>query len=142
VEEVKEKKYLHGSAIKISIFLNIFNVHVNRVPVAGEIEYLHYQPGEFLPAFKSHASEINERNYVGIRCKHNPNVVVLVVQITGFIARRIVCWAKTGDKLQTGDLFGMIKFGSCTEIYLPLGTTVLVEKGQNVRGGETIIGKF
>ena len=142
VEEVNENRYLHGSALKVSIFLNVFNVHVNRVPVAGEIEYLYYQPGKFLPAFKSHASEINERNYVGIRCKHKPDLAVLVVQITGFIARRIVCWAKKGDKLQTGDLFGMIKFGSCTEIYLPLGTSILVEKGQKVRGGETIIGRF
>jgi len=141
VEEVNENKYLHGSAIKVSIFLNIFNVHVNRVPVAGEIEYLYYQPGKFLPAFKSHASDINERNYVGIRCKHNSHLAVLVVQITGFIARRIVCWVKTGDRLQTGDLFGMIKFGSCTEIYLPVETTVLVKKGQKVRGGETIIGR-
>ena len=95
-----------------------------------------------MPAFKSHASDINERNYVGIRGTHNTNFAVLVVQITGFIARRIVCWAKTGDKLEKGDLFGMIKFGSCTEIYLPLGTTVLVKKGQKVRGGETIIGRF
>lgn len=142
VEEVEEKKYLQSKAIKVSIFLNLFNVHVNRIPVAGEIEYLHYHPGKFIPAFKSHASEINERNYVGIRCKNNPNLCVLVVQITGFIARRIVCWAQIGDKLQQGDLFGMIKFGSCTELYLPNNSKVYVEKGQKVRGGETIIGRL
>lgn len=142
VEKIEEKNYLRGPAIKVSIFLNIFNVHVNRVPVTGVIDYLHYRPGKFLPAFKSHASQLNERNYVGIKCKDNPDVAVLVVQITGFIARRIVCWAKAGEKLRQGDLFGMIKFGSCTELYLPVETTVFVEKGQKVRGGETIIGRF
>lgn len=142
VEEVEENTYLHSPAIKISIFLNIFNVHVNRVPVAGEIEYICYRPGKFLPAFKTHASEINERNYVGIRCADNPNLAVLVVQITGFIARRIVCWVEKGDKLEQGDLFGMIKFGSCTELYIPINSTVFVKKGQKVRGGETIIGRL
>jgi len=142
VEEVEEKIYLNRSAIKVSIFLSIFNVHVNRVPVAGVIDYLNYHPGKFIPAFKSHASHLNERNYVGIRCENNTNWAVLVVQITGFIARRIVCWVKVGERLGQGDLLGMIKFGSCTELYLPVDSTVLVEKGQKVRGGETIIGRF
>lgn len=142
VEEVEENCYLHSAAIKVSIFLNIFNVHVNRTPVAGIIDYLYYKPGKFLPAFKSHASHLNERNYVGIRCENNPDFRLMVVQITGFIARRIVCWVKAGDKLGQGERFGMIKFGSCTEIYLPVGTKVLVEKGQKVRGGKTVIGRF
>lgn len=142
IEEVEENNYFQGAAIKVSIFLNIFNVHVNRTPVAGVIDYIHYKPGKFLPAFKSHASHLNERNYVGIKCENNSNLRILVVQITGFIARRIVCWAKEGDKLLQGDRFGMIKFGSCTEIYLPVGTKVLVEKGQKVRGGITVIGRF
>jgi phosphatidylserine decarboxylase len=142
VEEVEENYYLHSAAIKVSIFLNIFNVHVNRAPVAGIIDYLYYKPGKFLPAFKSHASHLNERNYVGIRCENNPDFRLMVVQITGFIARRIVCWAKAGDQLRQGERFGMIKFGSCTEIYLPVGTKVLVEKGQKVRGGKTVIGRF
>jgi phosphatidylserine decarboxylase len=142
VEEVKEENYLRGSAVKVSIFLNIFNVHVNRVPITGVIDYLYYHPGSFIPAFKEHASQLNERNYVGIRCDDNPSWAVLVVQITGFIARRIVCWAKTGEKLAQGDLLGMIKFGSCTELYLPNEAIVLVKKGQKVRGGETIIGRF
>jgi phosphatidylserine decarboxylase len=142
VEKVEEKNYLHRSAIKVSIFLNIFNVHVNRVPIAGVIDYLCYHPGKFIPAFKSHASQLNERNYIGIKSEDNPGWAVLVVQITGFIARRIVCWIKVGERLGQGDLLGMIKFGSCTELYLPSDSTVLVEKGQKVRGGETIIGRF
>lgn len=142
VEEVVEENYLRGSALKVSIFLNIFNVHVNRMPIAGEIDYLYYRQGKFLPAFKSHASHLNERNYVGIRWEENPAVSILVVQITGFIARRIVCWVKEKEKLAQGELFGMIKFGSCTELYLPLNSEILVKKGQKVRGGETIIGRL
>jgi len=142
VEEVEETRYLKGPAVKVSIFLNIFNVHVNRTPIAGSVEYVHYQPGKFLPAFKGHASSLNERNYVGIRSEHNPRMSLLVVQITGFIARRVVCWVKVGDTLQQGQRFGLIKFGSCTEVYLPQGSVILVEKGHKVKGGETIIGRL
>jgi len=142
IEEVEENRFIKGSAVKVSIFLNIFNVHVNRSPINGMVEYIHYQPGQFLPAFKGHASEINERNYVGIKSTDNNEWKVLVVQITGFIARRIVCWVKEGQNLLQGQRFGMIKFGSCTEIYLPAGSEILVVKGQKVRGGETVIGRL
>ncbi|HHZ16627.1 MAG TPA: phosphatidylserine decarboxylase family protein [Clostridia bacterium] len=142
VEEVEEENYLHNKAVKVSIFLNVFNVHVNRAPLAGAVDYLVYRPGKFLPAFKSHASTLNERNYVGIKSEENPAWSVLVVQITGFVARRIVCWVKQGEKLGQGEIFGMIKFGSCTELYLPLGFELLVKKGDKVKGGETIIGRF
>lgn len=142
VEEVMEDRYIKGPAVKVSIFLNIFNVHVNRTPLAGRVEYVHYQPGQFLPAFKGHASQINERNYVGIRSLEHPAWNFLVVQITGFVARRIVCWVKTGDDLQKGQRFGLIKFGSCTEVYLPRGAEISVAKGDKVRGGETIIGRM
>lgn len=142
VEEVEEDRFLKGKAIKVSIFLNVFNVHVNRSPISGKVEYTHYQPGNFLPAFKGHASHLNERNYVGIRNKENPKIAILVVQITGFIARRIVSWVKVGDDLDQGQRFGLIKFGSCTEVYLPLGSDILVSKGEKVKGGETIIGRL
>lgn len=142
IEEVEENQYLKSRAIKVSIFLSVFNVHINRAPVEGTIDYVHYKPGKFLPAFKSHASYLNERNYIGIRWARNTNLAVLVVQITGFIARRIVCWVKEGERLQQGERFGMIKFGSCTEIYLPMGTEVLVKKGQKIKGGITIVGRF
>ncbi|NYE56826.1 phosphatidylserine decarboxylase family protein [Carboxydothermus ferrireducens] len=140
VAEVNASHYLKGPAVKISIFLSIFDVHVNRAPVEGRVEYVYYREGKFLPAFKSHASEINERNYIGIK---NPYLQVLVVQITGFIARRIVSYVKPGDILKKGQLLGMIKFGSCTEIYLPKETVeVLVQKGQRVYGGITVIGRI
>ncbi|GAV23013.1 phosphatidylserine decarboxylase family protein [Carboxydothermus pertinax] len=140
VAEVLENSYLKGPAVKVSIFLSLFDVHVNRAPLSGQVEYIHYRPGKFLPAFKSHASEINERNYIGIK---NSRVKVLVVQITGFVARRIVSFVKLGDNLNKGQLFGMIKFGSCTEIYLPKDRVeILVQKGERVFGGTTVIGRI
>jgi len=139
VNKANEKQFLEGYAQRVSIFLSILNVHVNRSPIEGEIKLIKYVPGKFLPAFKSHASEINERNYVGIE---SPVLKVLVCQITGFIARRIVCYARQGDKLEQGQSFGMIKFGSCTEIYMPEGVEVLVRPGDSVKGGETIIGRL
>lgn len=142
IDNVQEDRVIHGKAIKVSIFLNIFNVHVNRAPIAGKVTYLKYQPGKFLPAFKGHASHLNERNYLGICCQENPKLSLLVVQITGFIARRIVCWFKEGSTLEQGERFGLIKFGSCTEVYLPEGSEVLVQEGQKVKGGETVIGRL
>lgn len=139
VSDVREDKFMGRPARKVSIFLSIFNVHVNRSPVAGEVKYLQYVPGKFLPAFKSHASEINERNYVGIE---SSGFRVLVCQVTGFIARRIVCYAREGRQLDQGQMFGMIKFGSCTEIYVPQDVEILVGPGDSVKGGETIIGRF
>ena len=142
VSEVEEIRYIKGPAVKISIFLSIFNVHVNRCPVEGQVEYLQYQPGKYLPAFKSHASEINERNYLGIKTRAQEPQYILLTQITGFIARRIVCWSKIGDHLEQGERFGLIKFGSCTEIYLPRGSEIYAEKGMKVRGGLTVLGRL
>lgn len=139
VSRVNEDSFIGGPSVKVSIFLSVFNVHVNRTPVAGEVKYVRYVPGKFLPAFKSHASELNERNYIGIE---SCGFKVLVCQITGFIARRIVCYAKSGDWMGQGQLFGMIKFGSCTEIYVPEGVEILVQPGDSVKGGESIIGRL
>lgn len=137
VDTVEEESFLKGGSIRVSIFLSIFDVHLNRSPLAGTVAYRHYRPGKFIPAFKSHASDINEKNYVGIEsngCK------VLVCQITGFIARRIKCWAGPGQVLNRGEIFGIIRFGSGTEIFLPLDTKIYIKKGDQVRAGETIIG--
>lgn len=142
IEEVEESKYLDGPAVKIAVFMNVFNVHVNRTPIDGEVEYIEYKKGKFLPAFKGHASSINERNYLGLRSRCNPKLKILVVQITGFIARRIVCWTKVGDNLERGERFGMIKFGSCVEVYMPKGSKICVKLGQKVRSGETVIGRL
>lgn len=142
LEDVEEEKYIKGPAVKISIFMNVFNVHVNRAPIDAVVDFIEYKPGKFLPAFKGHASHINERNYIGIRSKKDPHLMILVVQITGFIARRIVCWVKPGKELSRGERFGMIKFGSCVEVYLPKGSEISVKLGQKVRGGQTILGRL
>ncbi len=137
--EIYEDRFLKSKAVKVSIFLSIFNVHLNRCPMAGIIKYRSYRPGKMIPAFKSHASDINEKNYVGLESN---GLRVLVTQITGFIARRIVCWVNVGDQVSRGQIFGLIKFGSCTEIIVPPEVEVLVQKGEKVVGGETIIGRL
>ncbi|MEG6615568.1 phosphatidylserine decarboxylase family protein [Peptococcaceae bacterium 1198_IL3148] len=139
IDEVLENDYIKGKALRVSIFLSVFNVHINRSPVVGEVEYRSYRPGKFLPAFKSHASEINEKSFIGIK---TGKWRVMVTQVTGFIARRIVCWVDVGDQLERGERFGLIKFGSCTELFLPLQTELRVKAGDKVRGGETIIGRL
>lgn len=137
VSEMDENDFIKGKAIKVSIFLSLFNVHINRSPVAGTVKFTAYRPGKYLPAFKSHASDINERNTIGVE---GNGIRVIVHQITGFVARRIVCWVKEGDVLTTGERFGLIKFGSCTEIIVPAGTEIRVKPGDKVKGAKTIIG--
>lgn len=130
--ELKEGEYT-----RISIFLNIFNVHVNRVPVAGTIEKLHYHPGKFLNASLDKASDQNERQSILIKTKDD--VLVGCVQIAGLIARRIVCNLDDEQKVETGERFGIIRFGSRTDVYLPKGIAPLVAEGQLAIGGETIL---
>ncbi len=139
IDEIDEDMFIKGKAKRVSIFLSVFNVHLNRCPVAGEVKYIHYRPGKMIPAFKSHASDINEKNFVGIE---NGKLRIMVTQITGFVARRIVCWVREGDKVFKGDLFGLIKFGSCTEIIVPMGVEIAVKPGEKVVGGETVIGRL
>ncbi|MHB8172250.1 MAG: phosphatidylserine decarboxylase family protein [Thermincolia bacterium] len=139
ITEIEENKFLKDKAKKVTIFLSVFNVHLNRTPIEGTIAYREYRPGMMVPAYKSHAADVNETNYVGIQ---NDKLKVLVTQITGLIARRIVCWVETGEQVKRGDLFGLIKFGSCTEIMVPLNVEILVKKGDKVKGGETIIGRL
>jgi len=138
VERVMEDQFLKGESIRVRIFLSIFNVHVNRSPMAGEVVFRSYRPGQMIPAFKSHASEVNEKNYVGIQ---NTHLQILVTQVTGFIARRIVCWVNKGDKVVKGERYGLIKFGSCSEIFVPTNVEIMVSPGDKVRGGITVIGR-
>lgn len=139
IEQVFEGDYLKTEAQKVSIFLSIFNVHINRSPMDGKVEYLNYQSGRYLPAYRTEAACQNEQNRLGLR---NDSCRVLVNQIAGLIARRIVCWPRLGDELKRGERFGLIKFGSCTELYLPPGVKLEVKKGDRVKGGETIIGRI
>jgi len=137
VDEIAEETFLGSKAVRVSIFLSLFNVHINRSPIEGVVKYTSYRPGKYLPAFKSHASDINERNTIGIE---GSGTRVLVHQITGFVARRIVCGVKEGEYLRRGQIFGLIKFGSCTEVIVPAETAIKVKPGDRVKGAETIIG--
>ncbi len=138
VKVLEHDDILKCKAYKLSIFLSLFSVHVNRVPMSGEIFYKKYIPGKFFPAFKSHASQFNERNIIGIR---GNCLDLVVIQITGFVARRIVDWVKISEFVTQGDLFGLIKFGSSTEIIIPYDHVgIKVKPGDKVRGGKTVIG--
>lgn len=123
---------------RISIFMNIFNVHVNRSPVSGEIKEIKYIPGKFFNAELDKSSEKNERNLINIKSEQGD---FTVVQIAGLIARRIVCWVKKGDKLLIGQRIGMIKFGSRVDLYIPSGYEIEVHKGDKVIAGQTILAK-
>lgn len=122
---------------KISIFLNVFDVHVNRVPIDGKLIKSVYHPGKFLNASFDKASDVNERHSYVI--KHNPKISIPFVQVAGLIARRIRCDVKEGDKLKAGQRFGMIRFGSRMDVYLPKGISPLICEGQRMIGGETIL---
>jgi phosphatidylserine decarboxylase len=121
---------------RVSIFMSVFDVHVNRSPVSGEVERIVYRPGKFLNADLDKASEDNERNGLVVR---TPSGRYGVVQIAGLIARRIVCFVKEGQLVSAGERFGLIRFGSRVDVYLPAGTKPLVAVGQYALGGETII---
>lgn len=125
---------------RVSVFLSIFDAHVQRAPVAGEVISIKYQPGQFGSAERDEASAENERNSVWFRTPEGVDVVA--VQIAGLIARRIVCSARVGDKLGLGDTYGLIRFGSRLDTYLPADATVLVEIGQRAIGGETILAEL
>jgi len=139
VKEVEEPRYLGGKAILISIFLSIFDVHINRMPVGGTIGYRDYVPGKFIVASDHTVGDVNERSYLGVDTGRHK---VLVSQVAGLIARRILTWPKVGDKLERGQRFGLIRFGSCTQIWLPAGSEVLVKPGDRVAGGQTLIGRL
>ena len=139
VEDVFDEEYLLERATKVTIFLSVFDVHINRSPIAGEIKYQRYTCGGFRPAYKKSASIENERHAIGIE---NGKLKVLVIQVAGLLARRIVSWVTLGHNLAQGQRYGMIKFGSSTELILPKNVTVLVKKGNRVIGGKTVIGRI
>lgn len=126
-----------GRAVKVGIFMNLFSVHVNRMPCTGRVDYIEYVPGRKIAAFSPKASEINERNYVGISTQWG---AVMMVQIAGLVARRIVCRLRRGDVLEAGQRYGMIKLGSRVDLYMPADTVVLGKPGDKVKAGITCIG--
>ncbi len=140
IQQAEEKEYLNQPVTQISIFLSPLDVHVNRNPVSGELEYLKYFPGKYLMAWEDHASEMNERAHFGV--KHPSGTKILFKQITGFLARRIVYHIKEGDRLKAGERFGIMKFGSRMDLLLPENVEINVNKGERTVAGETIIGKI
>lgn len=122
---------------RISVFMSVFNCHVNRIPIAGEITSVAYRPGKFFNASLDKASSDNERNGLCLRLANGQELAV--VQIAGLVARRIVCFVKSGDQMQTGERFGLIRFGSRLDVYLPPDVAPLVMIGQTMVAGETVL---
>ncbi|MGH3451121.1 MAG: phosphatidylserine decarboxylase, partial [Haloechinothrix sp.] len=126
--------------MRISVFLSVFDVHVQRIPVTGTVEKIAYRAGKFLSADLDKASEHNERNSMTVRTHDGHEMIV--VQIAGLVARRIVCQVAEGDKVQVGQTYGLIRFGSRVDLYLPAGSRVLVREGQRTIGGETALAEL
>jgi phosphatidylserine decarboxylase len=125
-------------SIKVSIFMSIFNVHVNRMPVGGTVEKITYQPGRFFSANLDKASQYNENNRITLRTSDSRRIVV--IQIAGLIARRIACWINEKEQVVAGQRFGLIRFGSRLEVFLPVKSKITAQPHQRVKAGETIIG--
>jgi len=141
INTTKEDSFLKHECIRVSIFMNIFNVHINRAPISGAIEYYHYNPGKFISAFKEKASLDNEQVAIGIRGEmEGKEFKILTKLIAGLIARRIVVWKKKGASVIKGERMSLIKFGSRVDLYLPLEVKVKIKEGNWVKAGETIIG--
>ena len=140
VVDLAEDEFVKGPCKKIIIFLSVFNVHVNRSPIAGEIKCQKYVCGRFRPAYKDEVGFENERHMLGI--ENEKGFRVTVTQIAGILARRIVSWVTLDDNMEKGQVYGLIKFGSCTELVVPDSVEVLVKKGDKVRGGESVLGRI
>lgn len=139
VVETQETEYEGREVTKISIFMNIFNVHVNRMPIGGKIKAVTHKPGKFLAADKPEASYENEQNIIDLETQFGD---VTVKQVAGLLARRTVCSADVGDTLPIGERFGMIKFSSRLEVFVPKGFDISVQNGDIVKAGETVIAKY
>jgi phosphatidylserine decarboxylase len=139
VEQVEENDFLKEKCWKISIFLSVFNVHVNRMPVSGKLAYVRYKSGQFLAAFNHRASDLNEQTIIGISSSRGP---VLFKQIAGIIARRIIYRCEENQSVSAGERFGMIRYGSRVDVFFPLSASVKVERKDKVKGGISILGEF
>ncbi|MGC1105640.1 MAG: phosphatidylserine decarboxylase family protein [Candidatus Acidiferrales bacterium] len=139
VVELVDEPFDNRPGKRISIFLSIFNVHVNRAPVAGRICRMDYHPGKFMGAWRDKASEANEQNVITIAA---PAGEITFKQIAGWVARRILCWTRIGDEVKIGQRIGMIRFGSRVDVWLPADAEILVRLGQHVAGGATQIARW
>jgi phosphatidylserine decarboxylase len=139
ITEAEEDEMMHEKALKISIFMSPLNVHVNRAPCGGVVKEVKHYPGKFLSAFKEEASKANEHITMLLESGHGK---IVVKQIAGYVARRAVCRVKPGDTLAQGQRYGIIKFSSRLDIFLPLNTAVKVKLGDKVKAGETVMGEI
>lgn len=137
IKSVPSVRFLNKPAVKISIFMSVFDVHVNRIPISGSINGLHYSKGRFMAANLAQASKENEQNWLWI--KSDSGLDIVITQVAGLIARRIVCWPKIGDRVVQAERFGMIRFGSRMDVYVPENSDILVFQGKHVYAGETIL---
>ena len=140
IDKVFEDEYFKANKMQISIFMSPLNVHVNRNPISGEVDYYKYHPGKYLLAWHPKSSKLNERNTIVISSKKN--IKILMRQIAGTVARRIKCYIKTGDKVSQWEEFGFIKFGSRVDLFLPLDFKLNIKLGDKTYAGITKIGKF
>ena len=138
VQQTEEPIFLQGPATQISIFMSLLDVHVNRAPMSGEVAFQEYRPGRFLPAYRHEASDENESNLLGLV---GGETQILIKQVAGILARRIVCWPSIGQRLARGQRFGLIKLGSRVDLFLPPDVEVLVAIGEKVRAGETVLAR-
>lgn len=139
IEEVQMNEYFDDRRLQVSVFMSPTNVHVNRTPIAGEVKYSAYHPGKYLVAWHPKSSELNERTSIVI---DNGSFDIMMRQIAGKLARRIVNYLEEGHEVEQGEQFGFIKFGSRVDLFLPLNTKVDVRLGQKVKGGVTVIGEL
>jgi phosphatidylserine decarboxylase len=139
ISEIDEQEFLKCRTTLISIFMSPMDVHVNRAPINGKVEFLRYVKGEFLVADHPESTHRNERMLIGMAGSAGR---ILFAQVAGYIARRIVCEAKIGDTLKSGERFGMIKFGSRVDVFIPIGATILVKNGDRVSAGATVLAEF
>ncbi|HXW62711.1 MAG TPA: phosphatidylserine decarboxylase family protein [Candidatus Acidoferrales bacterium] len=139
VVEIVEEEFGSVPGQRISIFLSIWNVHVQRAPIAGRISKIEHRPGKFYGAYRRAASRQNEQNVIYI---NTPTATMIVKQIAGAIARRVLCWKHEGDEIAIGERVGMIRFGSRVDLWLPKGAEVRVRRGQFAKGGETVVANW
>jgi phosphatidylserine decarboxylase len=137
LERVEETVFFRKPVLRISIFMSVFDVHVNRIPFSGRVQGLQYRAGRFLSANLPRAMKENEQNWMWIQTESGKDIVI--TQVAGLIARRIVCWPSVGDRVCRAERFGMIRFGSRMDVYVPEDSEIVVSVGSHVHGGETVL---
>ncbi len=138
IDTLDNQPFIGGKATRIAIFLSVFDVHINRIPVSGVVDYVKYNPGKFFAAFEEKASLLNEQTEIGITTTSGDKIICK--QIAGIIARRIVCRLHDGDTVKAGQRFGLIRFGSRTELFVPVVSDIRIKVGDHLAGGKTILG--